>query len=599
MIDALRKIMDLLDARERRRFWLLIVMLIVMGIVNMAGVASIMPFLAVLSDPSVVERNAWLAWAYRASGAAQPFDFLMWLGVAATLAYIAGLAFKAGATWALLRFSQLRLYTLSKRIFDAYLAHPYAWFLNRHSAHLSKNILNEVQQVIGRILTPLLGALSNGIVVVSLLCLLIAVDPLITLCVAVLLGGGYGLVFLFVRRRMMELGQARVAADRERYQITQEGLTGIKEIKVMALEASFSRRFERPALQLAEANALNATLNQLPRYLLEALAFGGMMVVVLALAYLRRGDLATILPIVGVYALAGSRLAPALQDVYRAFTDVRFGKSALDGLHADLIGAPPILLRASSSMEPIHLNTQLELRDVHFAYPGSARSAVNGLSLEITANTTVGVVGGTGAGKTTAIDVIMALLEPQSGELVVDGCPIHTDEQRQAWRRSIGYVPQQIFLSDETVASNIALGLKAEEFNMAAVERAARLAQLHGFVVSEMPDGYATKAGDRGVRLSGGQRQRIGIARALYHDPDVLVLDEATSALDNATERMVMEAVRALGGCKTVIMIAHRLTTVMECNKILFMQNGRVSDSGNYCELLEKSADFRTLSKLF
>ncbi|MEM6439441.1 MAG: ABC transporter ATP-binding protein, partial [Pseudomonadota bacterium] len=561
MIDAFRKIMDLLDERERRRFWLLMALLIVMGVMNMAGIASVMPFLAVLSDPGVVERNAWLSWAYGVSGAAEPFDFLIWLGIGATLAYIAGLAFKAGATWALMRFSQLRLYTLSKRVFDSYLARPYPWFLNRHSADLSKNILNEVPQVIGRVLTPLLGALSNGAVVVFLFGLLIVVDPLITLFVAVLFGGGYGLVFLFVRRKMTELGKARVIADRERYQTIQEGLAGIKEVKVMALEASFSRRFDRPALHVAEANALNAALNQLPRYLLEALAFGGMMVVVLALAFLRQGDLAAILPIVGVYALAGSRLAPALQEVYRALTDVRFGKPALDALHADLAAAPTLPVAAASAIKPIHLQARLELRDVRFAYSGAASGALNGLNIDTAANTAVGVVGGTGAGKTTAIDVIMGLLEPQSGVLLVDGHPIRSDVERRAWRRSIGYVPQQIFLTDDTVAANIAFGLEPDRIDLAAVERAARMAQLHDFVMEELPDGYATHVGDRGVRLSGGQRQRIGIARALYHDPDVLVLDEATSALDNVTERAVMDAVRDLGGRKTVIMIAHRLTT--------------------------------------
>lgn len=595
MIDAFRKIMDLLDARERRRFWLLMALLIVMGIVNMAGIASIMPFLAVLSDPSVVERNAWLAWAYRLSGAAEPFDFLMWLGVGATLAYIGGLAFKAATTWAMLRFSQLRLYSLSKRVFDSYLARPYPWFLSRHSADLSKNILNETSLVIGRVLAPLLGTLSNGAVVVFLLSLLIAVDPLITLFVATLLGGGYGLVFLYVRRKMTVLGEARIIADRERFQVTQEGLAGIKEVKVMGLEASFSRRFDAPALRLADASVLNAVLKQLPRYLLEALAFGGMMVIVLMLAFQRQGDLAAILPIVGVYALAGSRLAPALQEVYRALTDLRFGKPALDALHVDLINAPS-LATTTVPVDPIHLKTRLELRGVDFVYPSASRGTLDGLDIEIAANTTVGIVGGTGAGKTTTVDVLMGLLAPQAGNLLVDGRPIQMDSERRAWRRAIGYVPQQIFLADDSVAANIAFGLKGAEVDMKAVERAARMAQLHDFVMEEMPDGYATFVGDRGVRLSGGQRQRIGIARALYHDPDVLILDEATSALDNSTERLVMESVRALGGRKTVIMIAHRLTTVMNCDEVYMLERGRIAARGNYTDLLVHSGAFKKIA---
>lgn len=594
MLDTFRKLMDLLDARERRRFWLLMGLLLLMGLANMAGVASVLPFLAVLSDPGIVQRNEWLSWLYGLSGAQAPLDFLLWLGVGVVVAYMGGMAVKAGATYALLRFGAMRTHSLSMRMLRGYLNRPYPWFLGRHSSDLAKNVLNEVNQVVMGVLIPMLHMLANGVVVIFLLGLLVAVNPAVALFVAALLGGAYAAIFGVVRRWIGRLGDMRVKANAARFKTAQEGLTGIKEVKVLGLETSLLRRYAGPSRRMAEAVAANAVINDLPKHLLEALAFGGMMAVVLVLAFLNDGELSGILPVAGVYALAGSRMAPALQLVYRNLTAMRFGKPALDALHADLMSAPAG--HPPPPAAPIRLRERLSLEDVDYAYPKAERGALHGLSLDIPANSTVGVVGGTGAGKTTAIDVIMGLLEPQSGVLRVDGRPIDDDEARRAWRRSIGYVPQQIFLIDDTVTANIAFGLPKDEIDPAAVERAARMAELHRFVTEELAEGYDTHVGDRGVRLSGGQRQRIGIARALYHDPDVLVLDEATSALDNLTERAVMEALGNLGGAKTVILIAHRLTTVERCDEIFLLEKGRGAARGTYSELLERSPEFRAMA---
>jgi ABC-type multidrug transport system fused ATPase/permease subunit len=250
---------------------------------------------------------------------------------------------------------------------------------------------------------------------------------------------------------------------------------------------------------------------------------------------------------------------------------------------------------ARSAAVPLRLTERLELEGMRYAYPKSERGALDGLDLAIDARTTVGIVGGTGAGKTTTVDVILGLLAPQAGELRVDGVPV-TEANRRGWQNAIGYVPQSIFLTDDSVAANIAFGLPADEIDHAAVERAAKIAELHNFVMDELPEGYATQVGERGVRLSGGQRQRIGIARALYHDPDVLILDEATSALDNLTEKAVMDAVHNLGHAKTIILIAHRLSTVRDCDMIFMLERGRVVARGSYDELLESSQKFRAMA---
>jgi ABC-type multidrug transport system fused ATPase/permease subunit len=310
-----------------------------------------------------------------------------------------------------------------------------------------------------------------------------------------------------------------------------------------------------------------------------------------------RGNSGQAQTIIALYALAGSRLMPALQKVYQSVSKLRYAKPALDVLYGDLTGSQ---MRGGNAPEKdaskrLGLKELLEVSTVSYRYPGSARQALQEVSLSIPARRVVGLVGQTGAGKTTLIDVILGLLEPEVGQLSVDGVLI-TDTNRRAWQNTLGYVPQHIFLADDTVTANIAFGVAPRDIDMAEVERAARVANLHKFVAGELEQGYDTLIGERGIRLSGGQRQRVGIARALYRDPDLLIMDEGTSALDNITERAVMEAVNNLARAKTIILIAHRLTTVRNCDCIYLLERGRVSASGTYDELIGRNEHFRDMA---
>jgi ABC-type multidrug transport system fused ATPase/permease subunit len=304
-----------------------------------------------------------------------------------------------------------------------------------------------------------------------------------------------------------------------------------------------------------------------------------------------------VLPVLGVFGFAVLKMFPAVQNIYHSLTQIRFAAPMLAKLHGDLCGAgaAPATVPEAPLPAPLPLHRAITLEEVRFAYPGAARPSLDGLSLTIPVRSTVGLVGGTGAGKTTAVDLILGLLAPDTGQIRVDGVPMDA-ANRAAWQRSLGYVPQAIFLSDESVAANIAFGIPPEARDMAAVERAARLAELHDFILRDLPQGYDTPVGERGVRLSGGQRQRIGIARALYRDPAVLILDEATSALDNLTERAVMDAVANLAHAKTIIMIAHRLTTVKACDTIFLLEEGRLAAQGSFDELVARSETFRRMA---
>jgi ABC-type multidrug transport system fused ATPase/permease subunit len=319
------------------------------------------------------------------------------------------------------------------------------------------------------------------------------------------------------------------------------------------------------------------------------------MAIVLLLLISAKGDVSKVLPVVALYAFAGLRLLPTMQNIYANLVSLRFGGPALDAIHADLmdVQVPTVDNRERKRLP---LRDRIEINHLTFTYPKAACPALVDISLTIPARTTTGFVGSTGAGKTTLVDLILGLLEPQRGEIRIDGTRL-TGANVRDWQQAIGYVPQGVFLIDDTVAANIAFGVAAHKIDMQTVEQVSRMAELHEFITQELPQGYATKVGERGVRLSGGQRQRIAIARALYHDPDVIVLDEATSALDNITERAVMDAIRNLTHRKAIIIIAHRLSTVRSCDQLFLLEEGRITASGTYDQLLNAHQAFRQMAQ--
>lgn len=592
MLDSYRKIIALLDDGERRAFFALAALTLLTGLVDMIGVASILPFLAVVANPASIESNTLLQFLYDRIGVEDRIAFLQVLGGLVFLTVMFSIAVKAGTFYLLTRFTRHRIQTLGVRLFGRYIVQPYEWFLNHHSAKLGKSILTEVAEVVNGSIAAAMRLMANGAAALFLVVLLVVLEPLGALVVAVLFLTFFGSVFFIIRRRLSKLGKDRVRANEQRYRLAQEALTGIKEVKILGLERTYLSRFLDPSRRLARDQTAVLVYGELPRYALEAAAFAVMLVFTIWLLGTRDGEIATVLPVLGAYAFAAIRLFPTTQEIFKDLASLRYCKPALDGLHADLTSPQP---QPSSETEgpAMRLQRELVLRDVTYTYPGADRPAVNHLSLTIEANTTVGFVGSTGAGKTTVFDIILGLITPKDGALVVDGKPI-TAANAARWQQSIGYVPQFIFIVDDTIAANIALGVPPDEVGRTAVEQAARDAELHEFIRS-LPDGYETTVGENGVRLSGGQRQRIGIARALYRNPDVLIFDEATSALDNVTERAVMRSIGALSGQKTICIIAHRLSTVRHCDTIFLLKEGRVVGAGTYDHLVANNQDFSVM----
>ena len=585
-MQTFKRLLFLLNPYERKHAGLILIMIIIMAFLDTIGVASILPFMAVLTNPNLIETNLVLNIIFQKLsifGVENNQQFLFVLGALVFALLVLSLIFKTITTYVQVRFVEMREYSISKHLVKEYLNQPYSWFLSRHSAELGKTILSDVQQLIALGIRPMMELIAKGMVTFSLIILLIIVNPKLALIVGLSLGGTYMLIFYFVSSYLNKIGKKRSSNNRLRFKSVSEAFGAAKEVKFRGLEETYIKRFSDYSQNFAKSQASAQVIGQLPRFILEVIAFGGIMLIILY-RMTQAGNFNSSLPILSLYVFAGYRLLPAMQQIYMSLTQLAFIDPILDKLNADLKGLKPFSKNQDKSILP--LNKMITLKNIHYNYPNSSRTALRDVNLNIPVNTTVGLIGTTGSGKTTAIDIILGLLEAQKGTLEVDG-QIITKKNSRNWQRSIGYVPQQIYLSDNTVAANIAFGMDSKSINLDTVEKVSKISNLHEFVVNELPNQYQTEIGERGIRLSGGQRQRIGIARALYCNPRLLILDEATSALDNKTEKVVMDAVNNLGKDITIIIIAHRLDTVKNCDIIFRFDKGKLIDTGTYNEIIE------------
>ncbi len=596
MIRTYRLIWQILTKREQKRYLILLGLSLIMSLFEVAGVAVILPFLKIISDPSYIQTNWLFIWFQGVTGIKTDLQVIMATGAIVFLVILLGMAVRAATSYVEIRFGLMRAYSIGSRLLAGYLRQPYVFFLSRNSADVGQNLLSEVDNVIRESVLPAVLLISSTLVTLLIAAFLFAVQPYVAIGATILLVSVYTGVYRSMRGWLARISDARFVANRDRFHVVNEAMGGIKELKLMGLEDQFLRRFTGPAHAMAQLQTAGLLIGRLPRYALEAVCYGGFILMVLIMVVTNSAAMQNALPTFGLIGMAAMKLFPALQAIYSNLTSMRYSAQSLEKLHfavTSLADPEPQDL----SFPVLQLDHALELRDLSFSYPGAEAPSLSGLSLTIPARTTIGIVGGTGAGKTTLIDLVLGLLRPDSGEILVDG-QVVSDQRVRSWQKSLGYVPQAIFLSDDTVAANIAFGIDKEHIDDAAVERAAKIANLHDFVTEELPQSYDTMVGERGVRLSGGQRQRIGIARALYHNPEVLILDEATSALDNLTEKAVMEAVHNLGRAKTIIMIAHRLTTVKNCDIIYLLKRGKVEAQGTYDQLIAENASFRKLAQV-
>jgi HlyD family secretion protein len=599
MFKSLKELYALLEPAQQRRLRTLQALVILMSLAEVLSVMSIGPFMALVGNLNQLVGEGVLAQVYRWTGVASATQFVVLAGAASLAALTTSALVSMYTLWKLSMFGVLVGAQLGNRLYAHYMVQPWLFHASGNSAQLTNKIAQEAQRVTNGIINAFMQ-LNAKLFMASVMAVAILVyNPAVAIVGVSLFALAYLGLYKLVRMRLERNGQDVSKYQTLRFMLMAEGFGGIKDALLLGRQRTFTERFTHASQRFAVANASNQIISQVPRYAVELLAFGSVIALVMYLMVAHQGDVGTILPVLSVYALAGMKLLPAFQQVYSSITQIRGSIPALDSIKDDLRHS---LLATGASNAPTgeagpeHLvpTHSIQLRGVRFQYPNTERFALNQLNITIPANKVVGLVGASGSGKSTAIDVLLGLVTPQEGALLVDGEPIQAHNLR-AWQNSLGFVAQSIYLADSSIRANIAFGLPPEAIDDEKVSRAADMAHLTD-LLNTLPQGLDTFVGERGVQLSGGQRQRIGIARALYHDADVLVLDEATSALDGITEKTIMDAVHDFGGKKTIIMVAHRLATVKQCDWIFMLQDGQVVDEGTYQTLVQRNDTFRRMA---
>ena len=565
------------------------------ALLEAAGVGSVMPFIAVATDPGIIERVETLGALERWTGLERD-SFVFFLGaVFAVTTVIANVASIAN-TIALTRFSATIGYRLSTHLLRKLMARPYEYFLTANTAALSALVLASTRRVSDGIVSPFIIMLARSVAALAVLSILFWANPLVTLVVIGIVAPLYGVIFSVVRARLNYIGSEIVVQDQASHRALNEALAGIKDLQILGRTHDMSERFERAVQSLATVQTAGSVITQFPKYVIET---AGVLTIVGVILWglVNSNEPGVAVSLAALYAYAGYRLLPAAQAIfgsvsmiwYNADSIVAVARELNDG---DVTARDPMTTSRTGPVTRFH--SSVSLRDVTFTYPAADTPALRCVSLDISAGMHVGIVGPSGSGKSTILDVLVGLLVPERGGVYIDDRRLEP-QQMAAWRSTIGYVPQSVFLADANVAENIAFGLPPAQIDHRRVRAAAEAAQLHEFIEQSLTDGYATVIGERGIRLSGGQRQRLGIARALYHDPQLLILDEATNALDAATESGFMSTIRSLTGSRTVVCVAHRLTTVSGCDKIFVVSEGSIAAVGTYDSLHKESSDFQTL----
>jgi ABC-type multidrug transport system fused ATPase/permease subunit len=597
MKDIFSKIFKILSKKEKKHAIFIVFLIFIMAIFEMLGVASIMPFITLVSNPDLIETNYYLSKLFLFSqnlGIEEINQFLIFIGILVFLLIIFSILIKALTTYLQIHFSLMREDSIAKRLLKIYLQKPYLWFLNKNSSQIGKNILSEIQQITTGSILPLMNLIAQGSIIICLIGLLIFIN----LKIAIIAGGTltifYLLFFFRFRNFLLRIGRERHAANEMRYRSVLEAFQGYKIMKFKGLEEFYSKKFSTPSFLHAKYNSLSNAVSLMPRFFIEAISFGGMIILILYLLA-TNNDFKNIAPIIAVYAFAGYKLLPAFQLFYSSYSQLNYYQPSINNLYNDFKNHKEIKNKDILSLENnISFNKQIKFSEVCFSYPDTAKGALKNLNISIPLKSKVGIIGHTGSGKTTTIDLILGLLFPLKGQVTIDD-KLLTEKNNIQWQQKIGYIPQNIFLTDDTILSNIAFGIEKKNINIELAEKAAKIASLHDFIISELPNKYHTIIGENGMRLSGGQRQRIGIARAFYNNPEVVILDEATNSLDQFTENQVINSIINSNQNVTLIIITHRINTIKNCDLIYVIEGGELKDQGTFNELSKYNKYFEKI----
>lgn len=596
MWKQFQKIRTILNRQDWLALLVAMLLLIVTTLLESVGIFSIFPFMKMATNPEVIDSNEWLSYLKSAFGFSSNKNFLIAAGVAMLVTFVVTTVGSVCAAWQTYRTIWLLAHRLGVRLLDRYSRVPFEFYHRNNSAELTKKIVADVHDFVGGILLSSCLLIANLLKALVLVAMLLWVSPWLSMLLCVVYAVAYYAMHLLRRRSLEELGNERLLTTNLRFKTLTELLSGAKTLRVAGANGMFLDRFEDASKRFAAVRPKFWLVSSFPKYSIELLAFGGLVAIILW-RLSSGGELLQLIPVLTTFALATYKLLPALSGAFAQVAN--FGQHAplIDVIYSDMQSDSAMMLNHVSTRadaQPLKLQSEIKVDQISYQYEASDVKVLNRVSLEIPQGSRCALVGTTGCGKSTLIDILVGVLFANEGRLVVDGNVISPDNV-YGWQNNIGYVPQEVFLYDETIAANIALGVPEDQIDFDRIRTAARLAQAIEFIESDTPDGFDTLIGERGIRLSGGQRQRIGLARAFYRQPSVLFLDEATSALDNVTEEAVMASLKQEFPDTTVVMIAHRLSTVKFCDRIFLMHEGEVVESGSYDQLYRSSDQFQKM----
>ena len=590
MIETIRQALELIGREHRTRWVALVLLALIASGFEMLGAVLVFVLVGLVADPGAEITLPIIGDVRSLVGDVNERTLLLGTVVVAAVFFLLRGVVQVGTIYVQRRVANNAGARLSNKLVDGYLRLPYPVHLRRNSAELIRNGHQAVQQLVGQVFVPLINVAAAVFLAVGMLALLVAIAPAATGIAILVVGGSAAVVLLFVQPRIKRLGRTAHQMQRDTLRWLQQSLHGIRDVRLLGRERYFARRYGHSRLRLARSAYMRATLNQLPSAIIE-FALIGFILLFFAITIIAGEEAEGVLPVLGLFAYVGLRLQPSIQRIVSGLNDIKYSTAPIEDLYADL-KAVQALPEAASQPDPLPFEAAIQLDGVQFSYEATDRPALTKIDLTIRPGDEIGICGPTGGGKTTLVDIIAGLLTPTSGRVTVDGRDLRQNER--AWHRNLGVVPQMVFLTDDTLRRNIALGVLDEQIDEDALGEAVALAQLGEFVES-LPAGLETTVGERGVRISGGQRQRIAIARALYRRPAVLIFDEGTSALDTETEARLMASIESLRGSHTIILVAHRLTTVRKSDRVVFVEEGRIGGIGTFDELEHGNDRFRAL----
>src|SRR6056297_2668696 len=596
MLESLKKIYSLFPKNVRLKFFLLLVLMFVASILELLGIGMIPLFVMTIAQPDRILSFPILGDILSNARIDTVKSLALTGAIALIFIYISKNLYLTYFRYLKTRFVQNQKIYLQNRIFKAYMTAPYTFYISKNSADLLRNVNGEVGKIVSGTIMPCLEITLNIIMFSFIIVSLFILEPFITLVTILMMGGG-GFVFLRItQKRTFDSGVISREARGDMNRMVLQGLGGFKDARVLNREKLFLKQYNTFAETDRDATIYQTIVKSLPKPIIETLMVLGILTITMIMVFEGR-SFDQIIPVLTLFGVAAVKLMPIFSLLIQQVTTMRYSAPSvyaicddLDLLEVEYKKFRDQILKKATKMS---MENSIELQSISYKYPNSDEYAVKDINITIPKGAAVAFVGASGAGKTTLVDIILGLLTPESGKIKVDGRDI--DENIRGWMKNIGYIQQSNYLFDERIFRNIAFGIPDEQVDDEKLHSALKAAQLEE-VVNRLPRGLRTRVGERGVRLSGGQRQRVTIARALYNNPQVLVMDEATSALDNITEKFVIQAIERLRGDRTIIMIAHRLTTVQNCDVIYMMDEGEIVDSGTYDELLEKSSEFRKMS---